>query len=87
METKYKSVLEFSKLTRIFHWIRALAIFALIATGFYLAYPFLSANPDYEIYSLSRIWHISIGFLLIAISIFRISLFLQKNVKWSVAHF
>ena len=75
METKYKSVLEFSKLTRIFHWIRALAIFALIATGFYLAYPFLSANPDYEIYSLSRIWHISIGFLLIVISIFRIYLF------------
>ena len=76
METKYKPVYEFSGLTRIFHWIRAFAIFALIATGFYLAYPFLSANPQYDVYSLSRIWHVIIGFALIAVSIFRIYLFI-----------
>lgn len=76
METKYKPVYEFSGLTRIFHWIRAFAIFALIATGFYLAYPFLSANPQYDVYSLSRIWHVIIGFALISVSIFRIYLFI-----------
>ena len=33
---------EFSGLTRLFHWLRALCIFTLIATGFYIAYPFLT---------------------------------------------
>lgn len=76
METKYKAVYEFSKLTRIFHWIRALAIFVLIATGFYLAYPFLAPNnftgePTGFLYASVRSWHLIIGFVLIAITIFR----------------
>lgn len=85
METRYKAVLEFSKLTRIFHWIRALAIFGLIATGFYLAYPFLAPNnftgePVGFLYALMRSWHLILGFLLIAVTIFRLYLLLTKNV-------
>lgn len=84
METRYKAVLEFSKLTRIFHWIRALAIFGLIATGFYLAYPFLAPNnftgePVGFLYALMRSWHLILGFLLIAVTIFRLYLLLTKE--------
>lgn len=32
---------EYSGFVRFFHWVRALSIFTLIATGFYIAYPFL----------------------------------------------
>ncbi len=39
---------EFSALTRIFHWVRAFCIFLLIATGFYIAYPFLHAVGEYK---------------------------------------
>lgn len=87
METKYKGykgVYEFSKLTRIFHWIRAIAIFALIATGFYLAYPFLandnhSGEPTGFLYALMRSWHLIFGFLLIAVTIFRVYLLFTKE--------
>ena len=84
METRYKAVVEFSKLTRIFHWIRALTIFALIATGFYLAYPFLAPNnftgePIGFLYALMRSWHLILGFLLIAVTIFRLYLLLTKE--------
>ena len=84
METRYRAVLEFSKLTRIFHWIRALAIFGLIATGFYLAYRFLAPNnftgePVGFLYALMRSWHLILGFLLIAVTIFRLYLLLTKE--------
>ena len=78
--TQYKSVYEFSILTRIFHWIRAFAIFLLIATGFYIAYPFLApeinAEPTGFLYALMRSWHQIFGFILIAVTIFRFYLFI-----------
>lgn len=92
---------EFSGLTRIFHWIRALCIFVLIATGFYIAYPFISSNPEMTQATLQgviqgevvteqqvgavsnsylqayiRSVHLIMGFVLIAISFFRIYLFI-----------
>ncbi len=84
METKYRSVVEFSKLTRIFHWVRAVSIFALIATGFYIAYPFLAPNnftgePVGFLNALMRSWHLFFGFLLIAVTIFRLYLLLTKE--------
>lgn len=84
METKYKAVYEFSKLTRIFHWIRALTIFGLIATGFYIAYPFLAPDnftgePTGFLYALMRSWHLILGFLLIAVTIFRCYLLFTKE--------
>jgi Ni/Fe-hydrogenase 1 B-type cytochrome subunit len=91
---------EFSGLTRIFHWLRALCIFTLIATGFYIAYPFIMSNPDTTQATLQgsiqgqvvieqsmgavstsylqgyiRSVHLIMGFVLIAISFFRIYLF------------
>ncbi|MBX7491204.1 Ni/Fe-hydrogenase, b-type cytochrome subunit [Helicobacter turcicus] len=84
METKYKPIMEFSKLTRIFHWLRAIAIFALITTGFYLGYPYLAPNnfsgePTGFLYALMRSWHLIFGFMLIAVTIFRIYLLLTKE--------
>lgn len=92
---------EFSGLTRIFHWIRALCIFTLIATGFYIAYPFIASNPHATQATLNatiggevvlsqsmgavntsylqayiRSVHLIMGFVLIAISFFRVYLFI-----------
>lgn len=71
---------EFSALTRIFHWIRAGVIFGLIATGFYIAYPFLqpepSATPTNFLQAYIRSWHLFLGFILIGISFFRLYLFI-----------
>ena len=82
MTTKtYRTIYEFSALTRIFHWIRAIVIVALVATGFYLAYPFLAPDnmtgePVGFLNALMRSWHQIFGFILIAVTIFRIYLFL-----------
>lgn len=76
----YEGEVEFSALTRWFHWIRALAIFVLIATGFYIAYPFLAPEKNPEptgfLYALMRSWHQIFGFVLIAVTIFRMYLFI-----------
>jgi Ni/Fe-hydrogenase 1 B-type cytochrome subunit len=81
MKSVYKEILEdehcvlapeveFSVIFRLQHWIRALAITVLIATGFYLAYPMLSPAPTNEptnfMYALFRSWHIIFGFVLIS---------------------
>ncbi|MGB6327317.1 MAG: Ni/Fe-hydrogenase, b-type cytochrome subunit [Halarcobacter sp.] len=72
---------EFSAWLRITHWLRALSIVILTATGFYLAYPFLSAShsggePVNFLYALSRSWHVILGFLLIAVTIGKFYLFI-----------
>ncbi len=91
---------EFSGLVRIFHWLRALCIFTLIATGFYIAYPFIISQPDITqetlygsiqgkvvveqsmgavatsyLQAYIRSVHLILGFVLIAISFFRLYLF------------
>lgn len=70
---------EFSGLTRIFHWLRAFAIFGLIGTGFYIALPFLSSTPSAQPTLFTQAYirsiHLILGFILIAISIFRVYLF------------
>lgn len=75
---KFGRELEFTALTRWFHWVRAIAIFALIPTGFYIAYPFLTpfvgGEPTNFLYALMRSWHQIFGFVLIAVTIFRIYL-------------
>lgn len=83
---------EFSVATRILHWVRALCIFFLIATGFYLGYPFLIPSPNAEptgfLYALARSWHQIIGFVLIGATIFRIYIFMfskgaqQERISW-----
>ncbi len=71
---------EFSQWIRITHWVRALTIVILTVTGFYLAYPFIApANSGGEpvnfLNALSRAWHIVFGFLLIAVTIGKLYLF------------
>lgn len=71
---------EFSGLVCLFHWIRAFSIFGLLASGFYIAYPFLqpSANPTPTgfLQAYIRSAHLILGFLLIGVSIFRLYLFI-----------
>lgn len=72
---------EFSLWVRITHWVRALSIVILTATGFYLAYPFLSpahsgGEPVNFLNALSRSWHLMFGFLLIAVTLGKLYLFI-----------
>lgn len=77
---RFSSHKEFSGLVRLFHWMRAIAIFGLIFTGFYIAYPFLQPTPNYTptgfLQAIIRSWHLFFGFILIGISIFRLYLFI-----------
>lgn len=72
---------EFSIWLRVTHWIRALSIVVLTATGFYLAYPFIAAThsggePVNFLNALFRMWHVVFGFLLIAVTIGKFYLFI-----------
>lgn len=71
---------EFSAGLRWTHWIRFLAIIALVATGFYLSYVFItpevSSEPVVFLNAKIRMWHEIIGFVLIAVTLFKTYLFL-----------
>lgn len=71
---------EFSYWLRVTHWVRALAIVILTASGFYIAYPFVApahsgGEPVLFLNALTRSWHVIFGFLLIAVTIGKIYLF------------
>jgi len=77
----YLGGIEFSAGYRWQHWIRAISIFALIATGFYLANPFITyANPSPEptrfLHAQIREWHIIFGFAMIGAVIYKTVFFL-----------
>ncbi|MCL1048218.1 Ni/Fe-hydrogenase, b-type cytochrome subunit [Shewanella abyssi] len=69
--------LVFGAATRIFHWLRALAILVLVITGFYISWPFLVApeNSDVLVQGFIRGGHQVFGFLLVAITLVRAYLF------------
>lgn len=71
--------LEFGATTRFLHWVRAFMIVFLVASGFYIAYPFLqpdaSDEPVIFLQAYNRAFHCMAGFVLIAASIFRVYLF------------
>ncbi len=75
-----KTEYEFSSGLRWTHWIRAFSIFALTVTGFYIAYVFISPETSKEpilfLNAEMRMWHQIIGFLLIAITLYKTFLFL-----------
>ncbi|WP_104711756.1 Ni/Fe-hydrogenase, b-type cytochrome subunit [Helicobacter felis] len=78
--TRYYAHQEYSGWVRFFHWVRALAIFVLMLTGFYIAFPFLEPRSSvytnmYFLQAYIRSAHIMVGFVLIAISLFRFYLF------------
>ncbi len=71
---------EFSFWLRVTHWVRAVAIIILTASGFYIAYPFIApaqngGEPVNFLNALFRSWHIIFGFLLIAVTIGKFYLF------------
>jgi len=75
---KFKNLLvkrhtEFSPFYRWHHWIRFFTIIFLIASGFYIAYPFLTpeVNPDPTgfLYAKARTFHEIAGFILISMFI------------------
>jgi len=72
---------EFSYWLRITHWVRVVAIVVLTASGFYIAYPFISpasngGEPVNFMNALFRSWHIIFGFLLICVTIGKFYLFI-----------
>ena len=67
---KYEGGVEFSAGYRWQHWIRAISIFGLIFTGFYIANPFItyanvSPEPTRFLQAQLREWHIIFGFAMI----------------------
>ncbi len=76
---------EFSSGTRWTHWIRAISIFILTVTGFYIAYVFVSpevsSKPDLFLNAKFRMWHEIFGFLLIAVTIYKAYLFLFDKIS------
>ncbi|MBD1577160.1 Ni/Fe-hydrogenase, b-type cytochrome subunit [Vibrio sp. S11_S32] len=68
----------FSPLIRIFHWLRFLSIVTLIASGFYIAWPFLMTpkSSDVLVQGWVRFAHLVFGFIFAGITITRCYLFL-----------
>lgn len=84
-ENNFKRSLTFHPVVRLFHWVRAACVVFLIFSGFYIAYPFLAPEPSAEptnfLYALFRSWHIMAGFLLIAVTAFRLYYFIAKSSR------
>ncbi len=73
---EYIGGIEFSAGYRWQHWIRAISIFVLIATGFYLANPYItygapSPTPTRFLHAEFREWHIIFGFALIGAVLYK----------------
>lgn len=81
----FKRSLTFHPVVRLFHWVRAACVVFLIFSGFYIAYPFLAPEPSGEptnfLYALFRSWHIMAGFLLVAVTMFRLYYFIAKSSR------
>ena len=76
---------EFSAGLRWTHWLRAIAIFVLTVTGFYLTYVFIapeaSDEPILFLNAKFRMWHEIAGFLLIAITLYKTYLFCADRIS------
>jgi len=53
----YEKIYEWNLVYRINHWIRAISIFTLIFTGYYIYWPFLSPEEDSQLMNLMRFFH------------------------------
>jgi len=90
---EYDGGIELSAGYRWSHWIRAISIFALIFTGFYIADPFItfanvSAEPTRFLHAQIREWHILFGFAMIGAVIYKLFLtFLTKEGRAERASF
>jgi Ni/Fe-hydrogenase 1 B-type cytochrome subunit len=77
--------LEFSAVNRVLQWTRFFSILALTITGFYIASvfiaPSISSEPNLFLNARMRMWHEIFGFLLIAVTIFKIYYFFASRNK------
>ena len=53
----YEKIYEWNLVYRMNHWIRAISIFTLIFTGYYIYWPFLSPEEDSQLMNLMRFFH------------------------------
>ncbi len=71
---------EFTSSFRWQHWLRAISIVILVATGFYVAVPFITPAPNPTptgfLQDYMRAFHLIFGFLLISVVLFKSYLFL-----------
>ncbi len=85
MSRKRKIEYEFSSGLRWTHWIRFFTIFALTVTGFYIAYVFVapdvSNKPVLFLNAKIRMWHQIAGFVLIAVTLYKVYLFLFDSIS------
>ncbi|MBI3583493.1 MAG: Ni/Fe-hydrogenase, b-type cytochrome subunit [Nitrospinae bacterium] len=53
----YEKIYEWNMVYRINHWIRAISIFTLIFTGYYIYWPFLTGGEGSQLMNLMRFFH------------------------------
>ncbi|OGW04822.1 MAG: Ni/Fe-hydrogenase, b-type cytochrome subunit [Nitrospinae bacterium RIFCSPLOWO2_01_FULL_39_10] len=53
----YEKIYEWNLVYRMNHWLRAISIFTLIFTGYYIYWPFLSPEEDSQLMNLMRFFH------------------------------
>jgi len=63
-----ENTLQYNRVAKIFHWLSALTVFSLFAVGYWM----VDLTYYSEWYKIAPHWHKSIGFLLFAITLFRI---------------
>ncbi|MCH1919755.1 Ni/Fe-hydrogenase, b-type cytochrome subunit [Shewanella sp. A3A] len=73
----YERVKVFSAAIRIFHWLRALSIVILTASGFYISWPYLvgADTTDVLVQGWIRYAHLVCGFILCAVTLVRAYLY------------
>ena len=74
----YEKIYEWNLVYRMNHWIRAISIFTLIFTGYYIYWPFLSPEEDSQLMNLMRFFHF-ISMYIIILS-FIAQLYFDKDI-------
>ena len=74
----YEKIYEWNLVYRMNHWIRAISIFTLIFTGYYIYWPFLSPGEDSQLMNLMRFFHF-ISMYIIILS-FIAQLYFDKDI-------
>ena len=74
----YEKIYEWNMVYRMNHWIRAISIFTLVFTGYYIYWPFLSPEEDSQLMNLMRFFHF-ISMYIIILS-FIAQLYFDKDI-------
>ncbi|MBI5750406.1 MAG: cytochrome b/b6 domain-containing protein, partial [Nitrospinae bacterium] len=75
----YEKIYEWNMVYRINHWLRAVSIFTLIFTGYYIYWPFLSSGEGSQLMNLMRFFHF-ISMYIIILS-FIAQLYFDKDIR------